>query len=533
MFKNTASQKITFLVIDTATNLPKTGDAANLTAYVSIDDGTVTVLGDTSASELDATNAPGLYAFDCTQAETNGDKLVFSGKSSTSGVRVVPVLVYTLPASFTALNVTNVNTLASHDPGATLGTSTLTQAQVTGGAYAINSVSFAFNAALDFTTTQKAGTIARVTLTDTVTTYTGNTPQTGDAYARLGAPSGASLSADVAAVKTDTGNLVTRITSTLFSGITSLSQWLGMLAGKQVGNTTARTEIRATGAGSGTYDETTDSQEAIRDRGDAAYLTATSVTVSDKTGFKLASDGLAAVTTWTVSITGNLTGNVTGSVGSVASGGITAASIAADAIGASELASDAVAEIAAAVWDLTTTGHTTGGTFGAAMNAAGSAGDPWSTALPGAYSAGSAGYIVGTNLNATVSSRSTYAGGDTSGTTTLLSRLTSTRATNLDNLDASVAAVKSDTAAILDDTGTSGVVVADKTGYSLASTGLNSVLIDGKTLPAAVQIVSAIVAGKITGAGTGTETFKGLDGATTRAVVTVDSSGNRSGVSYP
>jgi hypothetical protein len=40
-------------------------------------------------------------------------------------------------------------------------------------------------------------------------------------------------------------------------------------------------------------------------------------TVSDKTGFKLASDGLALVTAWTVGITGNLTGNVTGSVGSI------------------------------------------------------------------------------------------------------------------------------------------------------------------------------------------------------------------------
>jgi hypothetical protein len=40
-------------------------------------------------------------------------------------------------------------------------------------------------------------------------------------------------------------------------------------------------------------------------------------TVSDKTGFSLASDGLALVTAWTVGITGNLTGNVSGSVGSI------------------------------------------------------------------------------------------------------------------------------------------------------------------------------------------------------------------------
>lgn len=136
MFKNTASQKITFLVIDTATNLPKTGDSANLTAYVSIDDGSVTALTDTSATELDATNAPGLYTFDCTQAETNGDKLVFSGKSSTSGVRVVPALIYTLPANFTSLSISTgsaqigVNVVQSNG-FAVMGTGTVTTGATT------------------------------------------------------------------------------------------------------------------------------------------------------------------------------------------------------------------------------------------------------------------------------------------------------------------------------------------------------------------------------------------------------------------
>lgn len=41
------------------------------------------------------------------------------------------------------------------------------------------------------------------------------------------------------------------------------------------------------------------------------------VTVSDKTGFALASNGLASVTAWTVAITGNITGNISGSVGSI------------------------------------------------------------------------------------------------------------------------------------------------------------------------------------------------------------------------
>lgn len=75
-------------------------------------------------------------------------------------------------ATWTGTLATNLTTLASHDPGTTIGTSTLTQTQVTGGAYALNNASFAFNAALDFTTTQKAATLARVTLVDTATTVT-------------------------------------------------------------------------------------------------------------------------------------------------------------------------------------------------------------------------------------------------------------------------------------------------------------------------------------------------------------------------
>jgi hypothetical protein len=39
--------------------------------------------------------------------------------------------------------------------------------------------------------------------------------------------------------------------------------------------------------------------------------------VGDKTGYKLASDGLSLVTSWAVGITGNITGNLSGSVGSV------------------------------------------------------------------------------------------------------------------------------------------------------------------------------------------------------------------------
>ena len=57
------------------------------------------------------------------------------------------------------------------------------------------------------------------------------------------------------------------------------------------------------------------------------------------------------------------------------------------------------------VLDVAAAGHNTAGTTGAKISSAASAGDPWATALPAAYAPGSAGYIVGTNLNAAVSSR--------------------------------------------------------------------------------------------------------------------------------
>lgn len=71
------------------------------------------------------------------------------------------------------------------------------------------------------------------------------------------------------------------------------------------------------------------------------------------------------------------------------------------------------ATIAAAVWDSVMANHLDAGSTGEALNAAGSAGDPWVTALPGAYGSGSAGFILGTNLNATVSSRASQASLDT------------------------------------------------------------------------------------------------------------------------
>jgi hypothetical protein len=60
----------------------------------------------------------------------------------------------------------------------------------------------------------------------TVTTLTGHTAQTGDAFARLGAPAGASVSADVAAVKVDTAAILVDTGTTLDAKIDAIDDLL-------------------------------------------------------------------------------------------------------------------------------------------------------------------------------------------------------------------------------------------------------------------------------------------------------------------
>lgn len=69
---------------------------------------------------------------------------------------------------------------------------------------------------------------------------------------------------------TDVASNVTSILGKL-TGITYLKNWLALIMGKTA-DTGTRAEVNATTAGVG-YNETTDSQEAIRDRGDAAWIT--------------------------------------------------------------------------------------------------------------------------------------------------------------------------------------------------------------------------------------------------------------------
>ena len=95
MFKNVASQKVAIFAWDNANSVPKTGDAANISAQISIDGAATAATNDVAPTELDATDAKGIYIFDMTQGETNGDLIVISPVSSTADIDIRPVIIYT------------------------------------------------------------------------------------------------------------------------------------------------------------------------------------------------------------------------------------------------------------------------------------------------------------------------------------------------------------------------------------------------------------------------------------------------------
>jgi hypothetical protein len=110
LYKNKSSQKIIVFAWDTGNSTEKTGDAANITAQISIDGGVCAATDDTNPTELDATDAPGIYIFDVTQAETNGDLITLFAKSSTSDIKIEPVIIYTVVDGLTTQQKADVNT---------------------------------------------------------------------------------------------------------------------------------------------------------------------------------------------------------------------------------------------------------------------------------------------------------------------------------------------------------------------------------------------------------------------------------------
>lgn len=214
------------------------------------------------------------------------------------------------------------------------------------------------------------------------------------------------------------------------------------------------------------------------------------------------------------------------------------------------------AAIADAVWTETLADHSgSSGSTAEALNAAGAAGDPWTTALPGAYGAGSAGNIVG-NLNDVSSADVQTAAAAaltaydpptraeaTSDKDAILTRLGSPAdtdiATDIGNLndlsssDAQTAAAAALTAydpptkAELD-SGLAGL--NDPTAAAIAAAILAAGDVDGYSVEETLRGVLAACCAKLSGAATTTVTIRAADDSKDRITATVDADGNRSAI---
>lgn len=91
MASRAQSITVTYVAWDTVNNVGKTGDVANHTLRY-VKDGTSSAPTN-SATEVDSTNAPGLYKLTLTGTEATCDIGVLAGKSSTTGVSIIPITI--------------------------------------------------------------------------------------------------------------------------------------------------------------------------------------------------------------------------------------------------------------------------------------------------------------------------------------------------------------------------------------------------------------------------------------------------------
>lgn len=274
---------------------------------------------------------------------------------------------------------------------------------------------------------------------------------TGDAYARLGAPAGASVSADVAAVKSDSGATKTTTDKMVFTVANQI-------------DANAKTVGDKTGYALSVTPPTAIQIQAEMEENGASILDTLRDDLADGGRLDLLIDAIKAVTdaeSGVKAVVNNIhdtdlpavktdTGNLVTDVAAThvhAAGAETQATAAVAAIGVvdgivddilvdtgttldgivddiladtNELELDwknggrldvildaasapSAATVADAVWDEDiVAAHTTADTAGKLLAGAGAGADPWDIALPGAYAAGKAGYILGTNLDANI-----------------------------------------------------------------------------------------------------------------------------------
>ena len=190
---------VSFLAWDTAANAAKTGDSGNFTTRW-IKDGTASAPTN-SVSEVDATNAPGVYKVTLTSTETDANIGTLAGKSSTASVSLIPTTI-------------QFERLPNAAPGAASGVS-LTSA-VTDVETKVDTVDSNVDAILVDTGTTIPATIATVdTVVDGIKAVTDNLPDSGALSSLATASALATVDGNVDSVLVDTGTTIPATLSTI------------------------------------------------------------------------------------------------------------------------------------------------------------------------------------------------------------------------------------------------------------------------------------------------------------------------------
>lgn len=304
--KNLIHQWIYFSLVNATTGAALTG--ATVTAKRSIDGA-----AQASATGTVTEDAGGQYHLDTTAADTNGNNIGFLF-TATNAIPVSIMIVTTAadPTDSVRFGLTALpNAAAGASTGLPLAVDSSGRVDVlkiNGTSQTARDIGASVLLSSGTGTGQVALTAGAVTNVINLINAPADPSGVTTLLSRVGAPAGASIAADVAAVKTDTGGLRTDYTTARAGYLDTLN---GLVA--------------------------------------AIWAAATRTLTAF--GFS-------------VGVTGDLSATMKTSVET-------------------------------AVWDATAASHNTAGTTGAKLNSAASAGDPWATALPGAYAAGTAGQILG------------------------------------------------------------------------------------------------------------------------------------------
>ena len=183
----------------------------------------------------------GLTALPDTAATTNASLLTSGTGTDQLSVSAGKVLLQATQAGVTIPTVTTLTNAPSDPTGVTTLLTRLPSAiSLSAGAVTVgtNNDKTGYSLSQSFPTNFSAlginasGHVSRVTLADTVTTYTGNTPQTGDSYARIGATgSGLTSLASAANLATVAGYLDTEIAAIQTATVTDIPATLATIAG--------------------------------------------------------------------------------------------------------------------------------------------------------------------------------------------------------------------------------------------------------------------------------------------------------------